>query len=223
MHARRADAVVKDGGRAAIMHAKKDFSARGKEGATPPVVVFTVGHSTRSLDEFVLLLKAHGVQRVLDIRTIPRSRHNPQFNREGLAKFLRNRHINYRHMKALGGLRHARVDSPNRGWQNASFRGFADYMHTPEFKRALQILIDLAIRKRTAIMCAEAVPWRCHRSLIGDALTVRGIEVRDIFSNKNVRLHRMTPMARVRGGEITYPGSSKERAMGHAEPDEHRE
>ena len=200
------------------MHAKKDFSARDKEDATPPVVVFTVGHSTRSLDEFVLLLKAHGVQRVLDIRTIPRSRHNPQFNREGLAKFLRNRHINYRHIKALGGLRYARADSQNRGWQNASFRGFADYMNTPEFERALQILIDLAIRKRTAIMCAEAMPWRCHRSLIGDALTVRGIEVLDIFSDKYVRLHRMTPMARVRGGKITYPESSNEGAKGHSQP-----
>ena len=182
-----------------------------------------MGHSTRSLDAFFHLLKAHGVRRLVDIRTVPRSRHNPQFNRETLGKFIRNRHINYRHMKALGGLRHARVDSINRGWHNASFRGFADYMQTPEFETALNKLIDLAVLKRMAIMCAEAVPWRCHRSLIGDALTVRGIEVRDIFSNKNARLHRMTPMARVRGGEITYPGNSKDRAMGHAEPDGHRE
>ncbi len=205
------------------MKSTKGGSMPGKETRQSPPGVFTVGHSTRSLGQFVELLRGYGIERVVDIRTIPRSRHNPQFNREPLAKFLRNRHINYRHMKALGGLRHARADSPNRGWQNASFRGFADYMHTLEFKRALQTLIDLAIRKPTAIMCAEAVPWRCHRSLIGDALTVRGIEVRDIFSKKNVRLHRMTPMARVRGGEITYPESSKEKAMGHAEPDEHRE
>jgi uncharacterized protein (DUF488 family) len=166
-----------------------------------------VGHSNRSLDEFVHLLKAHGVRRLLDIRAIPRSRHNPQFNRETLAPFLRNRHI-----KALGGLRHARADSPNRGWHNASFRGFADYMQTREFDEALRRLIEFSARKRTAIMCAEAVPWRCHRSLIGDALTARGIEVRDILSDKDVRLHRMTPMARVRGSEITYPGRSKEGA-----------
>jgi uncharacterized protein (DUF488 family) len=181
--------------------------ARGKKSVTPLVMVFTVGHSTRSLDEFVHLLKAHGIRRLIDIRTIPHSRHNPQFNRETLSKFLRNRRINYRHMKALGGLRHARVDSVNRGWRNASFRGFADYMQTSEFKEALDKLIALAVQKRTAIMCAEAVPWRCHRSLISDALTVRGIEVMDIFSDSNVKPHTMTPMARVRREQITYPGS----------------
>jgi uncharacterized protein (DUF488 family) len=168
-------------------------------------MLFTVGHSTRGLDEFVRLLKTHGVRRIVDIRTIPRSRHNPQFNRETLSKFLRNRRINYRHMQALGGFRHARVDSRNKGWRNASFRGFADYMQTLEFEKALQKLIDLAARKRTAIMCAESVPWRCHRSLIGDALLVRGIGVQDIFSESKVRPHTMTPMARIRAGKITYP------------------
>ncbi len=160
-------------------------------------MLFTVGHSTRALDEFVELLKAYAVRRVVDIRTIPRSRHNPQFNRETLGQFLRNRSINYRHMKALGGLRHARVDSPNTGWRNASFRGFADYMQTPKFEAALQKLIELAKQKPTAIMCAEAVPWRCYRSLIGDALTVRGIKVEDIFSPSAAKLYTFTPMVRV--------------------------
>lgn len=169
-------------------------------------VILTVGHSTRTLDEFLELLREYRVLRVVDIRSIPRSRHNPQFNRESLSKFLRNRHVNYRHMKALGGLRHARVDSPNKGWRNASFRGFADYMQTPDFVEALQKLMELAAGKLTVIMCAEAVPWRCHRSLIGDALTVRGVEVKHIFSRSNVRLHTLTPMARVQGTRITYPG-----------------
>ena len=187
------------------MQSKKDFPASGKKAAKPSVVVFTVGHSTRTLDEFVQVLKAYGVQRLVDVRTIPRSRHNPQFNRETLSKFLRNRRINYRHMKALGGLRHARADSPNMGWQNASFRGFADYMQTLEFEEALQKLIYLAVQKLTAIMCAEAVPWRCHRSLIGDALTVCGIKVQDIFSRSHAKPHTLTPMARVHGTRITYP------------------
>jgi uncharacterized protein (DUF488 family) len=189
----------------AIMHAKNVNPLRMKRSTTPTITVFTVGHSTRSLDEFIHLLKTNGIHRLIDIRTIPRSRHNPQFNRETLSIFLRNRRISYRHMKTLGGLRHARVDSLNRGWHNASFRGFADYMQTLEFEAALNKLIDLAVLKRTAIMCAEAVPWRCHRSLIGDALTVRGIEVQDILSDKNVRLHTMTSMARIRDGKITYP------------------
>jgi uncharacterized protein (DUF488 family) len=188
-----------------IMHPKNVIAPRRKGSTKPAIIVFTVGHSTRSLDDFIHLLKVNGIRRLVDIRTIPRSRHNPQFNRETLGKFIRNRRINYRHMKALGGLRHARVDSINRGWHNASFRGFADYMQTPEFETALNKLIDLAVLKRTAIMCAEAVPWRCHRSLIGDALTVRGIEVQDILSDKNVRLHTMTSMARIHNGKITYP------------------
>ena len=189
------------------MHSKNAISLRREKSAIPAIVVFTVGHSSRSIEEFIRLLKANGVRRLVDVRTVPRSRHNPQFNRETLSKFLRNRRINYRHMKALGGFRHARTDSINSGWRNASFRGFADYMQTLEFEDALNKLIELAVQKPTAIMCAEAVPWRCHRSLISDALTARGIEVRDIFSDKNVRLHTMTPMARVRGGTIIYPES----------------
>jgi uncharacterized protein (DUF488 family) len=171
-----------------------------------------VGHSRRTLDEFVKLLKGYGVQRLVDIRTIPRSRPNPQFNRETLGKFLRNRHINYRHMRALGGLRHARADSPNMGWRSASFRGFADYMQTPMFAEALGKLIELAKEKPTAIMCAEAVPWRCHRSLIADALTIRGIAVRNIFTGSNIKPHKLTPMARVHGTQLLYPAQKGHRA-----------
>jgi len=171
----------------------------------PAPVIFTVGHSTRSLDELVEILRAHGVERLVDVRTIPRSRHNPQFNRAALGKALHNRRLSYRHMKALGGLRHARPDSINIGWRNASFRGFADYMQTPAFAEALERLVELAEQKPTAIMCAEAVPWRCHRSLIADALTARGYEVRDIMSVTNAKLHVLMPMARVHGRQVTYP------------------
>ena len=169
------------------------------------MTVYTVGHSTHGLDEFVGLLRAYGIERLVDVRTIPRSLHNPQFNHDTLGKFLRNRRIGYRHMKELGGLRHARVDSSNTGWRNASFRGFADYMETPEFAAAVDKLIELAREKPTVIMCAEAVPWRCHRSLIGDALVIRGVEVRDIFSSKITKPHVLTAMAMVEGTLITYP------------------
>ena len=168
-------------------------------------VIFTVGHSTRSLNELVAILRAHGVERLVDVRTIPRSRHNPQFNRETLSKALHNRCLSYRHMKALGGLRHPRPGSINMGWRNASFRGFADYMQTPAFEEALASLLRLAEQKPTAIMCAEAVPWRCHRSLIADALTARGYEVRDIMSVTNAKPHILMTMARVHGQHVTYP------------------
>lgn len=169
-------------------------------------VVFTIGHSTRSLVELVDMLRAHGVRRLVDVRTVPRSRHNPQFNRDTLGKALRNRRFNYRHMKALGGLRRPRPDSANSGWRNASFRGYADYMGTNEFNEALARLMKLAEQKATAIMCAEAVPWRCHRSMIADALIARGYEVRDIMSATNARRRTLNPMARVEDGKVTYPG-----------------
>ncbi|HET6575929.1 MAG TPA: DUF488 domain-containing protein [Fimbriiglobus sp.] len=168
-------------------------------------VFFTVGHSTRSFEELVEILRAHGVKRLVDVRRIPRSRHNPQFNRETFSKALRHRRINYRHMKVLSGLRHASPNSINVGWRNASFRGFADYMQTPAFQKALERLVEMATRKPTAIMCAEAVPWRCHRSLIADALVARGYEVRDIMSIASARPHILNPMARVHGQEVTYP------------------
>jgi len=171
-------------------------------------IIYTVGHSTRSLDELVEVLRAHGVERLVDVRTIPRSRYNPQFNRDMLSKVLHNRHLSYRHMKTLGGLRHARPDSTNMGWRNASFRGFADYMQTPPFAEALERLLILADQKPTAIMCAEAVPWHCHRSLIADALTARGYEVRDIMSVTSAKPHVLTPMARVDGQQVTYPAEA---------------
>jgi uncharacterized protein (DUF488 family) len=179
----------------------------------PVPIIFTVGHSTRSLEELVKILRAHGVKRLIDVRTIPRSRHNPQFNRETLSKALHNRHFSYRHMKALGGLRHAHSDSINTGWRNASFRGFADYMQTSPFKVALEELLSLAEQKPTAIMCAEAVPWRCHRSLIADALTARGYEVRDIMSVTSAKPHILLAMAKVHDQQVTYPGEeTKSRA-----------
>ncbi len=171
------------------------------------MVIYTVGHSTLTFEEFVTLLRIFEIRQVVDIRTIPRSRHNPQFNRETLGPALRNRRINYRHLKELGGLRHARADSPNQGWRNASFRGFADYMQTPEFEGGLEKLIALAGRRVTSIMCAEAVPWRCHRSLIGDALVVRGIRVEDLFGHGRANPHRVSPMAAVQGKRIFYPGN----------------
>jgi uncharacterized protein (DUF488 family) len=173
------------------------------------LIIYTVGHSTRTLAELVDILRAHGVKRLVDVRTIPRSRHNPQFNRETLSKALHNRHLSYRHMKTLGGLRHARPDSINTGWRNASFRGFADYMQTTPFAEALEQLLALAAEKPTAIMCAEAVPWRCHRSLIADALTARGYEVCDIMSLKSARPHRLSPMARIHRRLVTYPFDSQ--------------
>ena len=168
-------------------------------------LVLTVGHSTRIWKDFLALLRAHRVKRVIDVRSVPRSRHNPQFNRETLSKKLRAARIGYVHLRKLGGLRHARRDSPNMGWRNASFRGFADYMQTSDFEVGLQRLMKLAGQKRSAIMCAESVPWRCHRSLIADALTVRGIRVDDIMSMKRSQVHSLIPFARVRGDRITYP------------------
>ncbi|HYL68666.1 MAG TPA: DUF488 domain-containing protein [Candidatus Limnocylindria bacterium] len=169
------------------------------------LTIFTIGHSTRPLDEFIELLRANGVKRVIDIRTIPRSRHNPQFNRDTLGPVLRKCGIAYVHLKKLGGLRHARPDSANLGWHNASFRGFADYMETPEFVAGVARAIMLAKARPSALMCAEAVPWRCHRSLVADALVIRGIQVLDIVSASPPRPHKLTPFARVRGTRITYP------------------
>jgi uncharacterized protein (DUF488 family) len=180
--------------------------------------ILTVGHSTRPLKDFLNLLRAHGVKRVIDVRSIPRSRHNPQFNREPLSKKLRAAGIGYVHLAKLGGLRHARRDSPNTGWRNASFRGFADYMQTPEFEAGLLRLVKLAGQKRSAIMCAEAVPWRCHRSLIADALTARGIRVDDIMSMKRSQLHSLASFARVQGHRITYPEENATACDGKAEP-----
>jgi uncharacterized protein (DUF488 family) len=174
--------------------------------------VFTVGHSTRPIDELISLLNSHGVKRVIDIRTIPRSRHNPQFNREMLAASLRASGIGYVHLKKLGGLRHARPDSINLGWRNTSFRGFADYMQTPEFEAGLERAMKLAKSKPSALMCAEAVPWRCHRSLVADALVVRHIPVEHIIGTSRANLHKITPFARIYRTRITYPDETVRRA-----------
>ncbi|OJX43864.1 MAG: DNA repair protein [Chloroflexi bacterium 44-23] len=169
-------------------------------------LIYTIGHSTHPIDEFIRILKTFGIEEVVDVRTIPKSRHNPQFNEEELCDQLGNQGIEYVHLDKLGGLRHTTKESVNTAWKNASFRGFADYMQTPEFTKGLEELIDLAQEKQVAIMCAEAVPWRCHRSLIGDALLARNISVEDIFNEKSSKPHHLTPFANVNGDKITYPG-----------------
>lgn len=168
-------------------------------------VIFAIGHSTHPISEFIEILGGLEIKRIVDVRTIPKSRHNPQFNREELEKSLRSEGIGYLHMPGLGGLRHAGKDSSNTAWRNASFRGFADYMQTEEFGINLEKLIEIAQKETVAIMCAEALPWRCHRSLIGDALLVRGVDVQDITSKHSVRSHALTPWAKVEGMKITYP------------------
>ena len=170
-------------------------------------VVLTIGHSTRAIDEFVGLLRARDVNLVCDVRTVPRSRHNPQFNKDSLPGSLSKAGIAYVHMPQLGGLRHPKSRSINAGWRTASFRGFADYMQTPEFEQALGELIELSHDRQAAIMCSEAVPWRCHRSLIADTLTVRGIRTEDIMSLTRRQVHALTPFAQVDGTTITYPRS----------------
>jgi uncharacterized protein (DUF488 family) len=168
-------------------------------------VVLTVGHSTRPLGEFIALLTAHSVGRLIDVRTVPRSRHNPQFNLDTLPATLEVTGIRYAHAAGLGGFRHTHPGSLNMGWRNVSFRGFADYMQTPEFAQNLADLIEQATHERVVLMCAEAVPWRCHRSLIADALMVHGIRVEEIISATRLQVHTLTAFARVDGTVITYP------------------
>jgi uncharacterized protein (DUF488 family) len=161
--------------------------------------ILTIGHSTRTLEGFIELLKSNGVTLVIDIRTIPRSHHNPQFNIETLPESLKAAGIGYQHMRGLGGLRHPRANSLNQGWRNASFRGFADYVLTHEFEENMLALMKLAQEGTVALMCAEAVPWRCHRSLIADSLSVRGIRVEHVLGTTSVRTHQLTSWARVSG------------------------
>lgn len=173
-------------------------------------VVLTIGHSTRTLEEFIDLLKAHGVDCLVDIRTVPRSRRNPQFNLESLPGSLAAAGIEHVHMPGLGGLRHARPGSPNTGWRTPGFQGYADYMQTPEFEAALKELVDRAAASRVCVMCAESVPWRCHRSLLSDALTVHGVNVEHIMSSTRRQPHTLTSFARVDGTRLTYPAPLKE-------------
>jgi uncharacterized protein (DUF488 family) len=170
-----------------------------------PNTVFTIGHSTRTLDDFIAVLKAHGIGRVADIRTLPRSRANPQFNIDSLPDELARHEIAYGHDPRLGGLRHPLKDSLNTGWKNARFRGYADHMNTPEFRAALDDLIEAARGGRIALMCAEAVPWRCHRSLVADALTARGLNVQHVMSARIARPHKMSSFLRLQGDDLSYP------------------
>jgi uncharacterized protein (DUF488 family) len=167
--------------------------------------IYTIGHSTHPIEEFLAMLRSYAVAVLVDIRTVPQSRHNPQFGQQNLRQSLHDARIEYVHMKSLGGLRPTTKDSVNAGWRNKSFRGFADYMQTDEFGRAVEELLLAAKKETTAIMCAEAVPWRCHRSLVGDALLVRGIEVIDIMGADHSRPHKLTPFAKVEDTSITYP------------------
>ncbi len=171
--------------------------------------IYTIGHSTRPQEEFIDLLRHYGIVTLVDIRVIPRSRHNPQFNREELEHALPASGIRYMHLGQLGGLRHGLGrESPNTGWRNASFRAYADYMQTAPFRQGIAELLTLAHDGPVALMCAEAVPWRCHRSLVADALVVRGLVVRHIYDTRRADPHRLTPFARVAGDQITYPPES---------------
>lgn len=169
------------------------------------ITIFTVGHSTHPIEEFIALLKAHGVKKLVDVRTIAKSSHNPQFMQETLAASVRSEGISYRRAKSLGGLRHVSKKSVNGAWRNASFQGYADYMQTSEFADAVDDLVRRSTHNDVAIMCAEAVPWRCHRSMIGDALRVRGVLVLDIMTEKSAKPHTLTSFAVVDGINIIYP------------------
>jgi uncharacterized protein (DUF488 family) len=176
----------------------------------PPIM--TIGHSTRAIGEFLDTLEAHQIELVADIRTIPKSRRNPQFNSDELRKALGDRGIDYVLLPALGGLRHPRKDSVNTGWRNSSFRGYADYMQTAEFDRGLEELIQLSKDRRTVIMCAETVPWRCHRSLVADALSARGIAVEHIMNKGSHRPHAFTSFVKIQDGKVTYPVTDRPEA-----------
>jgi uncharacterized protein (DUF488 family) len=178
--------------------------------ANLPNPIWSLGHSTRSLEELVGILKAFGIETLVDIRTIPRSRTNPQFNQDTFPDDLGNSGIGYKHLKGLGGLRKSKKDSVNLGWTNLSFRGYADYMQTGQFSQTLEELMKLSENRNVAVMCAEAVPWRCHRRLVGDALLVRGYEVREIISRSRFQIHKLTGWAKVSGEMIIYPQDSKQ-------------
>ena len=177
----------------------------------PPItqpMIWTIGHSTRSSEEFLSLLTRHEITRLVDVRRYPGSRRCPQFNSDLLAASLSEAGLAYRHMPDLGGRRPPRSDSPNNGWKNASFRGYADYMQTGTFHQAIEELTSDARRSRTVIMCAEALPWRCHRSLIADRLLINGWDVRHITGPSQAQQHRLTAFAVRRGHDLLYPAST---------------
>jgi uncharacterized protein (DUF488 family) len=175
--------------------------------------IFTVGHSTHALEELAGLLRGHGVERLADVRTAPRSRRTPQFNREELERELPARGVEYVHMGELGGWRRPAPDSPNDGWRNAAFRGYADHMAGEEFAEALGRLEELAAERSTAMMCAESLWWRCHRRLVSDALTARGWTVRHIGPDGRLTEHELTPFARVDGERLTYPANPTQESL----------
>jgi uncharacterized protein (DUF488 family) len=174
------------------------------------MALFTIGHSTRSFDELLGLLRAHGVTLLADVRTVPLSRRVPHFDRIVLAAELPARGLEYAHLPALGGRRRPRLDSTNTGWRDDAFRGYADHMATEEFNAALDGLLELARDRDVAVMCAEAVPWRCHRNLLSDALVARGVPVRHILGPAQAQPHTLTPFAHVEGDRVTYPGAEQQ-------------
>ncbi|RPI04900.1 MAG: DUF488 domain-containing protein [Ignavibacteriae bacterium] len=179
-----------------------------EEGKKNTPIIFTIGHSTRPLDAFTHILQSHAITRVVDVRTIPRSRHNPQYNHETLPAALKEKGVEYTHMAGLGGLRRAQPDGLNAGWHNPSFKGFADYMQTKEFSENLELLMERSQHETAVLMCAEAVPWRCHRSLIADALLVHGRIIEDIIGSAPSSAHVLTPWAYVDGFTVTYPADA---------------
>jgi len=183
---------------------------RAREAGKQEDVILTIGHSTRTLDDFIDMLRAHGVTLLVDIRRFPGSRRQPQFNKETLAGALTEEGITYEHAVDLGGRRRPYGDARNEGLRNAQFRGYADHMSTPGFVRALDRLLEQSERAVVAVMCAEAVPWRCHRSLLADALTARGVRVEHIMDARTRRPHELTKGAVVEGAAVVYPGGREQ-------------
>ncbi|QSR86462.1 DUF488 domain-containing protein [Candidatus Methylacidiphilum infernorum] len=173
------------------------------------MIIKTIGHGTKTIEEFVGELKAAGVDFLYDVRSVPRSRHNPQFDKENLKAALEKESIGYRHLAEAGGFRHPRKDSLNWGWENESFRGFADYMATEKFSGALNQIVETARNKNVALMCAETLPWRCHRFLIADALVLQGIEVVHLFPMGKEKKHERTPWSKLYNGVLIYPKQEK--------------
>jgi len=177
------------------------------------MIIKSIGHGTKSLKELISMLKEANVEALIDVRSIPRSSHNPQFNKETIAEALTKEGILYIHLPEAGGLRHPKKDSPNKGWKNESFRGFADYMATANFLASLDQIIEIGKEKSAALMCAETLPWRCHRFLIADALMLRGIEVVHILSKGKEKKHLLTPWCQIKNGIVTYPASNETEAF----------
>ncbi len=188
------------------LHAARAPDEHFRTSFSLPPPVFTIGHSTRTAEEFLALLHENGILLLVDVRRFPGSRRHPQFGSAELAGSLRAAGIDYRHEPDLGGRRHPRPDSPNTAWRNASFRAYADHMDSPEFRTALERLLADSEARPTTVMCAEAVPWRCHRNLIADALIARGVPVLDVLAQGKTVPHALNPHAVVlAGGRVVYP------------------